>query len=162
MAQGAQVEERDPGGEEREVTLSPVPRLYRAAGPNEDVFYGVASFSPDRETAEAYLDNPGFGGPVLYRTRKSVDPETAYDARGRSAQLGLARLLFPDDSPWDVVDVWEGRTSATEHLLAEIPAIRDGLPLAGFDWLIVTDDFPDGAETWIFLPSDKWVDVVAL
>lgn len=45
--------------------------LYRAA--NDDFVRAGVSFADSRETAEAYLDNPGFGGTALYRTRVTVD-----------------------------------------------------------------------------------------
>jgi ribosomal protein S18 acetylase RimI-like enzyme len=109
-------------------------RLWRASD-WDGVMEGY-SFSPDRETAEAYLDNPGFGGPELYYT--DVTPQNVYDTRGNrwaGAELGFDE----DDAIYTVHESeWLGR----------YPKVLEALRAAGYDWFVCQDTFPDGAETW--------------
>ena len=136
-------------------------RLYRAADPGEDAFQGISSWSPDRTVAEAYLDNPGFGGPQLYRSAQPVDSAAAFDCRGRENQLHLAQLVRPDADPDEVVDEWGRQTGWLETGLSELTAVRAALERHGFHWAIVQDSFPAGAETWTHI-SPEWVDAVPL
>ncbi len=72
-------------------------------------------WSPDRETAEAYLDNPGMGGPTLVEA--TIGTDYVLDLRGQrdnSARFELAReiraawnrLRDRQDSAEDIVYEW--------------------------------------------------------
>ena len=72
-------------------------------------------WSPDRETAEAYLDNPGMGGPELIEA--TIGTDYVLDLRGQSdnsARFELAseirgawnRLRDRHDSAEDIVYEW--------------------------------------------------------
>lgn len=108
------------------------------------------SLSPERATAAAYLDNPGFGGAHLYRVRVTVDFGRVLDLRGestREAISALAEALGVDAESFSgaadhVHDVWE-----------RSDAIRDAIAVR-YDWVRYTDEYPEGAETWLYLGSD--------
>ena len=116
--------------------------LWRAAA--DDLIVGSASFARRREHAECYLDNPGFGGPNLYRCEVEIDEARVLD------------LLDADDALEELCRVagtsHPGSTTADQHA----PRIADELQAAGVSWVRVLDTFPEGCETWIFVgPSDE-------
>ena len=73
-------------------------------------------WSPDRETAEAYLDNPGMGGPTLVEA--TIGTDYILDLRGQSdssARRELAseilrawnRLRDRQDAIEDLLEAWD-------------------------------------------------------
>jgi len=56
--------------------------LWRAA--NDDYVDTGYSFAEKRSIAEAYLDNPGFGGANIYRTKIEVDDDVVLDLTEKS------------------------------------------------------------------------------
>lgn len=109
--------------------------LWRAA--NDDHISDSASFAETRETAEAYLDNPGFGGDTLYYTE--VEIEDYLDLTGSNA---MERLLEALD---------------TDHIYGAIgvdelvPRVAGKLCDAGIQWVKVTESFPADTTTWIYV-----------
>ncbi|GIW05144.1 MAG: hypothetical protein KatS3mg059_1764 [Thermomicrobiales bacterium] len=65
--------------------------LWRAAH-NSRIFRG-ACFAARREDAEAYQDNPGFGGPRLYCVE--VEPRDVLDCTGRDGVAPAGRRIRP-------------------------------------------------------------------
>jgi hypothetical protein len=116
--------------------------LYRAA--DEDLIVDVASFAAAREDAEAYLDDPGFGGSTLYRAEVTYSEDQVLDVRSgrddRQCERVLAAAAAQTGSPGQSVD----------SLLAE-PRIVDALTARGYRWVRLTDSYPAGAETWTWL-----------
>ena len=109
--------------------------LWRAA--NDDYISDSASFATDRETAEAYLDNPGYGGDTLYYA--DVEPSAVLDLTGPDA---MARLLDALDSDHDY-----GAIGVDE--LA--PRLADRLCQAGYQWVLVRESYPADTTTWIYV-----------
>lgn len=108
------------------------------------------SLSPERATAEAYLDNPGFGGSTLHRVRVRVDESRVLDLRAEwdcDRWALLAEVLEVDveslyGSGAHVHSVWERNAAVLDALAAR------------WTWVRYTDDYPEGAETWLYLGTD--------
>jgi ClpP class serine protease len=107
--------------------------LYRAAPEGGDSFHGTSSWSPDLSTAEAYLDNPGFGGAQLYTTQ--VDASAAYDARDWE---DVARLVADADPAVGDSD------SGDDGAEAFLGALLEALEARGFEW---SEDLVNGGST---------------
>jgi len=112
-------------------------RLYRAA--DDDYVDSGFSFSPDRETAEAYLKNSGYGGGVLYKTVVHPADAQILDLRGRSTR-SLARQFDMEDPGAIGIEEWIPRE----------PELQAAIRAAGYLWAIVDESYPDGSESWIW------------
>ena len=127
--------------------------IWRAA--DDERYTGQWScWSADRESAEAYQDNPGFGGAHLLRAE--VRGNCALDLTGSAGQAfqalaaALAELL-PEDE-WrgeglyaqfgDVYQAWESNSRIADALASR------------YYWLIYDDDYPARCTTWCFIRPD--------
>jgi N12 class adenine-specific DNA methylase len=118
--------------------------VYRAGDADEVGVKPYASFALDRDTAEAYLDNPGFGGETLREIR--VDAGNALDIRGNRPFVTLAQSIGMDE---EMARDW--MSSGYLYPWEESRRVREALEESGYDSLIYTDDFPSGASSIIFL-----------
>lgn len=109
--------------------------LWRAA--DDDHISDSASFAENRETAEVYLSNPGFGGGTLYCTE--VDIDDYLDLTGDDA---MERLLDALDSDHDY-----GAIGVDEL----VPRVAGKLADAGIQWVKVIESFPAQTTTWIYV-----------
>lgn len=118
--------------------------LYRAA--DDDYVMPQTSFAEDREVAEAYLDNLGFGGEKMWTAEIEVDPATVIDFR--DDRPAIVKALGLEDDP--------GAMSDAEILTRGDYASRvDRLTERGYAWAIVYDDYPKRESVnWIWLGSD--------
>ena len=116
--------------------------LYRAA--NDDYISDSASFAEDRETAEAYRNNGGFGGQTIFRAEVDIDPATVLELV--DADDPMAALLAAIDSDHDY-----GAIGVDE--LA--PRLADRLAEAGYEWVRVAESFPVDTITWIWVGGDE-------
>ena len=112
--------------------------LYRAA--NDDYIGDSASFSESRETSEAYLDNPGFGGRRLYSAEVDIDEAVLLDLV--DADDPMAALLAAIGSEHDY-----GAIGVDEL----VPRLADRLADAGYEWVRVAESFPADTITWIYV-----------
>ena len=114
--------------------------LWRAA--DDDLIVGSASFAAEREDAEAYLRNPGFGGRSLYRAIVEIDDAQVldlYDLRDPIARIcEVTGLSHP------------GAIGADEW----VPRISYDLRAAGYEWVRVRESYPENSETWTFVGED--------
>jgi hypothetical protein len=131
--------------------------LYRATNRPESYAAG-SCFSPDEETAEAYLDNPGFGGAEVIAVE--VDPEkeavlSLVDGRrggypyGRQARYAwnvLAEAIGEDE-----VEFLKENAQSLIHNAIDSAKIVGRLREANFEWVVYEDTFPAGAVTWVYL-----------
>jgi len=115
--------------------------LYRAG--DSDILTGATSFSPDLETAEAYLSNPGFGGKTIYKTKVTIAPEKLVDVSSAEDQAHAIRKA---------AGIKGMKSSSVEQLLANEDVIEK-LQDAGFEWVKLKDSFPEGADTYTWLYS---------
>ncbi len=112
--------------------------LWRAAN-DEFANADSTSFSRSKDAAKQYLDNPGFGGPTLYKTKVDIDPKKVFD-------------LYSSADP--VSDICEelgiphpGAIGADEW----IPRIAQKLQDHGVQWVRVKESYPEESETWIHI-----------
>jgi len=134
--------------------------LYRATDGGDGLWSGTC-WAADREDAEAYLDNPGYGGAELHEREVQVDPELVLDLRTETGvdMSRLAEALV--DLGWtDAAD--PGRVDTAEEIAErwgdrgwlypweEDMGIAEALA-ERYEWMRYTDTFPEGAETWTAL-----------
>ena len=114
--------------------------LWRVA--NDNYIPDAAAFARKREDAETYFDNPGYGGSSLWRTRIDVPEKSVlnlYDERDPVERLARK---FKIQNPGAInIEEWIPRTPRLQELLQE----------EGYDWVVVRDSFPEGAETWLWI-----------
>ncbi len=109
---------------------------------DDDYLPDAASFASDREDAEAYLDNPGYGGRKLFRARVEVDRERVLSLFYEDDPIRILSKRFHQPHPGAI---------GPEEWIPMRPDLQAAIHDAGFDWVIVKDSFPEGAETWIWL-----------
>ncbi len=110
-------------------------RIWRAA--KDDIIVDTASFSEERSAAEAYLDNPGYGGPTLYYA--DVEPEAVLDLTEATDAIVMIMEIAGLSHPGAIgVDEW-------------IPRIAAELHEAGYDWVRHTESYPAGTITWTWI-----------
>jgi len=116
--------------------------LYRAAS-DDNVSVGY-SFAARRSHAEAYLDNPGFGGPTLYRCEVEID--------------GLIDLT---ESPWETLSEALGSEVDPSRHQFHFPStvtasdkIPEKLAALGYRWAKIIDDYPEGCVTYVPLCAE--------
>lgn len=148
--------------------------LWRAA--EKDGYFDAQTWwAEDYENAEAYLDNPGFGGPCLYRGTFSGDGSRVLDLTEESGVVSLFDC-FPKERRQEMKDATLGRMAESgdydpdfdcpprrddvilawwryelergiyEHDLVE-DLYEPGLFDAKYDWIRILDSFPHGAVT---------------
>lgn len=116
--------------------------IYRAGSNTESGLKPWASFTPEQETAKAYLDNPGFGGKTLRTIQAPNDRVLKVELRSRPAlrkfaeNIGLSR---------EDADDWFD--SGYQYPWEESKAVRQALTDSQYNWLQYEDDFPEGATT---------------
>lgn len=145
----AAAERRSPREPEKKVELEEKDiTLYRATiHKNEEGIPLGSHWSEDKEVAEAYQDNPGFGGPYLreIKTRGSVLDIT-------DGLKSLAEFLNYSD-PYETAAQW--RYNGWRYPWEESGEIAEKIENSGYDFLKYEDDFPEGAITYRRLtPSD--------
>jgi hypothetical protein len=111
--------------------------LFRAA--KDDYVDTGYSFATSRAVAEAYLDNPGFGGDKIYRARVTYNESDVIDLTNASVGA-LAKELGMGHPGAIGVDEWIPRT----------PQALDALRGMGFLWALVAESFPEETTTWIW------------
>ena len=114
--------------------------LYRAA--NDGYASQGSSFAETIETAQAYLNNPGFGGASLWRFDVATPANQVLDLRGKSTSE-VATFLGEEDPGAIGVEEWLPRS----------PAACDAAREKGYLWAQVDESFPEGTTTWIYLGS---------
>lgn len=92
--------------------------------------------------AESYFDNPGFGGAVLWRARVNVSENKILNLYEERDPVGL----LSDD-----YDIQNPGAINIEEWIPRDPELQELLRNDGYDWVIVRDSFPEGAETWLWI-----------
>jgi hypothetical protein len=119
--------------------------LWRAS--DDDICVGTASFSADRDAAEAYLDgeNPNFGGDTLWSCELDLDSVNVLD------------LVDCDGDPIDEILKIIPERSHPGAITADVwipQEVFGDLAAAGFEWVRVEESYPEGTETWIWIGGD--------
>ncbi len=116
-------------------------KLYRAAA--DDYIGDTASFATTKAGARAYQDNPGFGGPNLYRTDIDVDESKVLDLRADSQGEQLDRLV-------EAAGVNHPGATTADREITQV-AVYDALREKGYEWVRLYDTFPEGQESWTYI-----------
>lgn len=112
--------------------------IYRA-GDDADVRQGTC-FATASWAAKAYLDNGGFGGPILYRCTPPegkilvIHGGSVQDVYDALEELGIA----------DIAN-WSGAEFLAQ-VLDQNPVL-EALESLGYDWVQYEDDYPEGCIT---------------
>jgi hypothetical protein len=115
--------------------------LYRAA--DDDYLSDCASFAADQSDAEAYLDNPCFGGGRLWQITVEVDDEAVLDLRADEYEQQAERLA--DVCGIAVQELFIGQALS-------YPEVREALITAGYCWVRFDEDEDSSeGETWTWL-----------
>ncbi len=111
-------------------------KLYRAA--NDDyVNADATSFAESLAAAEAYRDNPGFGGSRLWVAE--VEPVDVLDLTDESDPVQSLADAIGAEHPGAIgADEWA-------------PRVADRLADAGCQWVRVRESYPADAITWIYV-----------
>lgn len=138
-------------------------RLYRAS--DRDGIVAGAHFTPELESAVAYMDNPGFGGGSLKAydvPRDYVLDIYKYEKRhGVGSQASLEEFAKELELPDPELQAERWRDAGYRNVFQVLENDRRNLDaVAGkmYDWVTFTDDFPQGAQTWKYV-GEKPLDV---
>jgi hypothetical protein len=115
---------------------------FRAGESDESGVKAWASFSPDKDSAEAYLDNPGFGGDTLRKVFVKPTNTLSADVRSFMGMQELADSIELGEQDW-MSDGWQ-------YPWEESSKVKQKIEAAGFDAVAYVDDFPEGSETIVF------------
>lgn len=114
--------------------------LYRAA--DDDIVTDSASFSESLDAAKEYLNNPGFGGRTLWKTKVKVNPAVVLD-------------LVDEDDPTTVLAKAVGLSHPGAIGADEwAPRIASEIADAGYEWVRVKESYPVDSITWIWVGGD--------
>jgi len=114
--------------------------IYRAGDKSETGVKAFSSWSENKSTAEAYLDNPGFGGSVLRSEKVPLNRVLDADTTNRKGMERLARQLGFDEGTGD-----EWFDNGWKYPWEESKSVKEALKRSGFDAIRYPDDFPEGA-----------------
>lgn len=137
-------------------------KLYRATSNPSDAttIPQWSCWTPDVDTARAYQDNPGFGGPHLIEIEATGD---VLDLTGGLYPLAEMVLEAAADGQYDVwdgfADDWRPMTpdEIMRNWIVEgypyypwehFTDICDVLVPSGYAWIAYIDDYPEGAITY--------------
>ena len=141
--------------------------LWRAASTKETG--RGACFAALRQDAEAYLDNPGFGGENLYSV--DVNPEyvlylddirdigeylfTEEEILDQACELGLdhGEELSDFFKRISINQLIEDSGKCYIHDYMDDPEIRNRLA-EDYNWVVYEDSYPAQCETWMLLDGD--------
>ena len=119
--------------------------LYRATDDADET--AIASgmcFAEERETAEAYRDDPGFGGEHIRVADVELDAVLDITADG-GRRLDTLAAALGYDAPHDIAQDW--MLSGWRYPWEESRSVSERLRESGYQWLRYVDDYPEGAVT---------------
>jgi len=132
-------------------------RLYRATDARH--YTGTGScWTPNRRCAEAYWDNPGFGGPDLLQwegdpqTQGAICNLTTLDGHAPDHEIERALEAAGVADPHAWLDA-HGPIEYVYQLWEDHGDLRAAFQ-ARYAWIVYIDDYPNGCETWVYLGDD--------
>lgn len=114
--------------------------LWRAA--NDDYIPDAAAFATDREDAEAYFDDPGYGGSILWKAHVVFNEDEVLNLYDESDPVTELSDKYGLPHPGAI---------GVEEWIPSDPELQTAIHEDGFDWVVVRDSFPEGAETWLWI-----------
>ena len=124
--------------------------VFRAGDKGEVGIKPFSSFSENKKTAEAYTDNPGFGGPNIREIKVPKGKILEANVRSRHGMAELAKsigLTAEEGESW-IDNGWQ-------YPWEESSKVKKALEQSGYDWVSYVDDFPQGAKTIVPLKMPK-------
>lgn len=120
--------------------------LYRATQPTESDVHPWSAWTPEPETAAAYTENQGFGGPHIRQVRMNLkEPDILdFDTGSRAGMRELATHLGYED-PEETGDQWFD--AGWRYPWEESKDVKRRLLASPYKALRYEDDFPQGAQT---------------
>ena len=140
-------------GETGAVSAEETMTIHRAASEGESGIREFSSWTQQRESAEKYMDNPGFGGPILRSETVPKGKILEADVRSVRGMMDLAEKLGFDRDKGQ-----EWFENGWQYPWEESGKVREALKNSGYDWIEYVDDFPQGSKTILALkniPSKK-------
>lgn len=112
-------------------------------------------WSERREDAEAYLNNPGYGGDTLHAVEVDLTDARVLDLTGSNELRLLARALYDDEEErYEALQRWSGQGLSYAYEVWEENSEAARLLEDRYDWAVYLDDYPDGAATWVYLGTE--------
>ena len=120
--------------------------IYRAHSKDDlGTIHAWSCWADELETAEAYTDNPGFGG-LLIRSTDVVGDVLDVNPESPSGLAELAEALGMDaDDAQDAGDRWF--SIGSRYPWEDSRELRQLLEASAYNWLRYEDDYPEGAIT---------------
>ena len=115
-----------------------------------------AHLTPDIDAAQAYLDNPGFGGQDLY-AYDIDDPQAHLELHRLKDSAALDRLAeeLEYEDPEEVAQKWRDAGHDRVNSVLENITDVDRRIHELYDWVSFKDDYPPDAETWKYLGAKR-------
>lgn len=135
-----------------------ISKVYRAGDATETGIKPFASYTEEIDTAKAYLDNPGFGGPTLREI--SIPDDLNVFNMGEPSPANFKKLAVALGFDSDVGQDWFD--NGWQYPWEESSKVKNALADSEFDAVRYTDDFPVGAKTIIFTRNPIKEDAVTL
>lgn len=108
---------------------------------------GSASFAASRKSAEAYKDNPGFGGETLYKSTVDINPKEVLDLYDLDEADAIKKIR-------KITGLRHPGAIGPDEWIPRIASQGDEFRDAGIEWVRVRESHPVDSETWIFVGSD--------
>lgn len=115
--------------------------LWRSAD-DDSLPTGCAAFAEQREAAEAYLANPGFGGATLW----SAEVEFA-----DGELLDIYDAADPVEALCEAAGVSHPGAIGADEWLPRDVELQDALRERGICWVRVRESYPEDAATWLWI-----------
>jgi hypothetical protein len=138
--------------------------LYRASNHTDTPVF--TCFAKEQEDAEAYLDNPGFGGDTLYRV--SIKLGKVLDLTGTDGLLPQCRELL-EEAGFDRDEVEDICNGAGFECVGDLPAhvsrrVLEAVKALGETYGAVkfTDSFPANCTTYMLLRPVECAEFTAI
>lgn len=124
--------------------------IYRATTTDETGIPLGSCWAEDYETAEAYTDNPGFGGPHIREIELAGE---ILDITGGSLLAQFRALAAALDMDEEDAEDW--KNAGYLYPWEESGKVRRALNASAYDWLRYEDDYPDGAITLMRISDNQ-------
>ena len=109
-------------------------------------------WSERREDAEAYLDNPGYGGDTLHVTLVDLTDARILDLTEGNEFLRLAWALYDnEEAQQEALQRWSRQGFSYAYQVWENNSDEAQLLAQRYDWVVYEDDYPAWAVTWCYL-----------
>ena len=114
-------------------------KLFRAAN-DTNTNVDTTAFAVTREDAEAYLDNPGFGGANLYEIDVDISDAEVLD--------------LTEDIPDWLAELIPGAYDCIGAIIGMTIGLSDAIAERGYRWVRLIDSYPEDCVTMMLIGTD--------